>query len=72
MSVTSEVRPPEDGAATRPLVEVVDLFKSFDLSKPWLNRIVEREPERFVKAVDGVSFSVASRGSSFTVSRAFS
>jgi peptide/nickel transport system ATP-binding protein len=40
------------------LVEVHDLAKTFDVSAPWLNRIVERKPRQFVHAVDGVSFSI--------------
>ena len=42
----------------RPLVEVRDLAKVFDVSAPWLNRVVERKPRQFVHAVDGVSFSI--------------
>jgi len=42
----------------RPLVEVEDLAKVFDVSPPWLNRVVERKPRAFVHAVDGVSFSI--------------
>ena len=41
-----------------PLVEVKDLAKTFDVSAPWLNRVVERKPRQFVHAVDGVSFSI--------------
>lgn len=40
------------------LVEVRDLAKVFDVSAPWLNRLVERLPRRFVHAVDGISFSI--------------
>ncbi len=40
------------------LVEVRDLAKTFDVSAPWLNRVVERKPKLFVHAVDGVSFSI--------------
>jgi peptide/nickel transport system ATP-binding protein len=43
---------------TRPLVDVRDLAKVFDVSAPWLNRVVERKPKQFVHAVDGVSFSI--------------
>ncbi len=45
-------------AAPLPLVEVSDLTKTFDVSAPWLNRVVERRPRQFVHAVDGVSFSI--------------
>ncbi|MFN8778498.1 MAG: ABC transporter ATP-binding protein [bacterium] len=44
--------------AERPLVEVTDLAKVFDVSAPWLNRVVERKPRQFVHAVDGVSFTI--------------
>ena len=40
------------------LVEVEDLAKVFDVSAPWLNRVVERKPRQFVHAVDGISFSI--------------
>jgi peptide/nickel transport system ATP-binding protein len=40
------------------LVEVRDLAKVFDVSAPWLNRVIERQPRQFVHAVDGVSFSI--------------
>jgi peptide/nickel transport system ATP-binding protein len=40
------------------LVEVEDLAKVFDVSAPWLNRVVERKPKQFVHAVDGVSFAI--------------
>jgi peptide/nickel transport system ATP-binding protein len=40
------------------LVEVRDLAKTFDVSAPWLNRVLERKPRLFVHAVDGVSFSI--------------
>ena len=41
-----------------PLVEVQDLAKVFDVSAPWLNRVIDRRPRQFVHAVDGVSFAI--------------
>jgi peptide/nickel transport system ATP-binding protein len=41
-----------------PLVQVEDLAKVFDVSAPWLNRVVEGKPRQYVHAVDGVSFSI--------------
>jgi peptide/nickel transport system ATP-binding protein len=41
-----------------PLVDVKDLAKTFDVSAPWLNRVIERKPKQHVHAVDGVSFSI--------------
>jgi peptide/nickel transport system ATP-binding protein len=43
---------------TAPLVEVRDLSKTFDVSAPWLNRVIERRPRQWVHAVDGVSFEI--------------
>jgi peptide/nickel transport system ATP-binding protein len=40
------------------LVRVEGLSKTFDVSPPWLNRVVERKPKAFVRAVDDVSFSI--------------
>ena len=47
-------------------LEVQDLTRWFDVSAPWLTRVLERKPKRILKAVDGVSFSV-SRGSTFAI-----
>ena len=49
---------PGPSPAGHPLVQVKDLAKIFDVSAPWLNRVVERKPKQFVHAVDGVSFSI--------------
>jgi peptide/nickel transport system ATP-binding protein len=49
-----------------PLVEVRDLAKTFDVSAPWLNRVVERRPRQYVHAVDGVSFAIE-RGSTLAL-----
>jgi peptide/nickel transport system ATP-binding protein len=43
---------------TPALVQVNDLAKVFDVSAPWLNRVIDRKPRQFVHAVDGVSFSI--------------
>ena len=40
------------------LVEARDLSRVFDVSRPWLNRVVEGEQRTFLKAVSGVSFSI--------------
>jgi peptide/nickel transport system ATP-binding protein len=51
--------PAETEARVETLVRVEDLAKTFDVSAPWLNRLVERKPRQFVHAVDGVSFGIA-------------
>jgi peptide/nickel transport system ATP-binding protein len=42
-----------------PLVEVHDLTKTFDVSAPWLTRVLERRPRQRLHAVDGMSFDIA-------------
>jgi peptide/nickel transport system ATP-binding protein len=41
-----------------PLVQARDLAKTFDVSAPWLNRVIERKPRQLLNAVDGVSFDI--------------
>ena len=41
-----------------PLVIAHDLAKTFDVSLPWLNRVIERKPRQMLNAVDGVSFEI--------------
>jgi len=41
-----------------PLLELDAVSRDFDVSRPWLNRVIEREPRRYLRAVDRVSFSV--------------
>ncbi|PVE07629.1 ABC transporter ATP-binding protein [Limnohabitans sp. Rim28] len=43
---------------TQPLVVAHDLAKTFDVSAPWLNRVIERKPRQLLNAVDGVSFEI--------------
>jgi peptide/nickel transport system ATP-binding protein len=40
------------------LLETRDLAKYFDVSRPWLNRVIEGAPRQILKAVDGVSFEI--------------
>jgi peptide/nickel transport system ATP-binding protein len=44
--------------STAPLVQARDLAKNFDVSAPWLNRVIERKPRVLLHAVDGVSFDI--------------
>ncbi len=44
--------------ATTPLIQVSNIAKSFDVSAPWLNRVIERKPRLLLHAVDGVSFEI--------------
>ena len=42
-----------------PLLSVERVSRDFDVSRPWLNRVLEGEPRRLLRAVDDVSFEVA-------------
>ncbi len=43
---------------TTPLVEVKDAARYFDVSPSWLERTLYRKPKVFLRAVDGVNFSL--------------
>jgi len=49
-----------------PLVRVAGLTRHFDVSPPLLNRVLERRPKMFLKAVDGVDFEIC-RGETFAL-----
>jgi peptide/nickel transport system ATP-binding protein len=48
------------------LVKVAGLRRVFDVSKPWLERMIEGEPKRFLVAVDDCSFEIA-KGETFAL-----
>ena len=50
---------PNASRTSAPLVVVEDIAKVFDVSPPWLNRVIERKPRTLLRAVDGVSFEIA-------------
>jgi peptide/nickel transport system ATP-binding protein len=50
----------------KPFVEVNNLRRVFDVSKPWLNRVLEGGHLEFLKAVDDISFDIA-RGETFAL-----
>lgn len=51
---------------TDPLLQVENLWRFFDVSKPWLNRVIEREDKQFLTAVADVSFTI-NRGETFAL-----
>ncbi len=48
------------------LIDVKNLRREFDVSKPWLNRVLEGGRPEFLKAVDGVTFDIK-RGETFAL-----
>ncbi|HEX5611324.1 MAG TPA: oligopeptide/dipeptide ABC transporter ATP-binding protein [Burkholderiales bacterium] len=50
----------------RPLIELRDVGRDFDVSRPWLNRVIEGEPRLFLRAVDGFSAAIR-RGETFAL-----
>ena len=59
----TEPLPPLDPSIA---LEVRDLRRWYDLSPPWLERMLQKTGPRILKAVDGVSFAVE-RGSTFAI-----
>ena len=49
------------GATAAPLVEAKGLTRVFDVSKPWLNRVIEGERKAYLRAVTGISFAIGRR-----------
>ena len=51
---------------TESLLRVDGLWRRFDVSKPWLNRVIKREDRQFLTALADVSFSI-DRGDTFAL-----
>jgi peptide/nickel transport system ATP-binding protein len=58
MSAVLKEQPPAEDAAPAVIVEAEGLSKSFDVSPPWLNRVLERRGRSVLRAVDGVTFGI--------------
>ncbi len=43
---------------TTPFVQLKNVSKTFDVSAPWLNRVIERKPQSFLHAVSDLSFDI--------------
>ena len=45
-----------DGRFGHAMLKVQGLKRYFDVSAPWLNRVLEKQPKQILKAVDGIDF----------------
>ena len=54
------------GMSAAPFIDVRNLRREFDVSKPWLNRVLEGGHLEFLKAVDGVTFDIR-KGETFAL-----
>ena len=50
----------------QPLVEAKNVSRYFDVSSPWLERVIYRRPKIFLRAVDDVSFTL-NKGETFAL-----
>jgi len=58
VSQTATVGKPPASKASDSLLELQGVARYFDVSPPWLDRIVERKPRVILKAVDGVDLAL--------------
>ena len=58
MSMPAETKQNTASASPETLVDVKGLKRVFDLSRPWLNRVIERTGKVSLTAVDGVDFKI--------------
>ncbi len=49
-----------------PLVQVTNLVRTFDVSQPWLTRVITRQPKQLLHAVNDITFSIA-QGETFAL-----
>jgi peptide/nickel transport system ATP-binding protein len=48
------------------LVQVTNLVRTFDVSQPWLTRVITRQPKQLLHAVNDISFNIA-QGETFAL-----
>ncbi|MFO1199823.1 MAG: oligopeptide/dipeptide ABC transporter ATP-binding protein [Burkholderiaceae bacterium] len=56
--MNASANPPREPAPST-LVRAEAISRDFDVSAPWLNRVLERRPRQLLHAVDDVSFEIA-------------
>ena len=48
----------QNAANSGPLLRLTEVSRDFDVSRPWLNRVLEGTPQQWLRAVDGMSFEL--------------
>jgi peptide/nickel transport system ATP-binding protein len=48
----------QNAANSGPLLRLTEVSRDFDVSRPWLNRVLEGAPHQLLRAVDGMSFEL--------------
>jgi peptide/nickel transport system ATP-binding protein len=48
----------QNAAHSGPLLRLTEVSRDFDVSRPWLNRVLEGTPQQLLRAVDGMSFEL--------------
>jgi peptide/nickel transport system ATP-binding protein len=48
----------QNSANSGPLLRLTEVSRDFDVSRPWLNRVLEGAPHQLLRAVDGMSFEL--------------
>jgi len=56
--MSAVLQPQPATAADEAIVKARDIAKFFDVSPPWLNRVLEKKGRAILRAVDGVSFEI--------------
>ncbi|MCU0952119.1 MAG: ATP-binding cassette domain-containing protein [Burkholderiaceae bacterium] len=56
--MSAVLNPPVDARTDDTIVKAKDIAKFFDVSPPWLNRVLEKKGRAILRAVDGVSFEI--------------
>ena len=57
MSEAAVIKSPStEGRFGHAMLKVEGLRRYFDVSAPWLNRVLEKQPKQILKAVDGIDF----------------
>jgi peptide/nickel transport system ATP-binding protein len=56
--MSAVLKPTPDARSDDAIVKARDIAKYFDVSPPWLNRVLEKKGRAILHAVDGVSFEI--------------